>query len=66
MTRELARLRRSAIVAVILMGAMFVVGRASADGDREVRHERLVTRVCAHPMHWEREHGITIIIEGCE
>ena len=66
MTREIGKLRRSAIVALLLMAGMFWVGRASADVGKEVRHGRIVRTVCAHPNHWYREHGITIIYEGCE
>lgn len=65
-SRELGRSRRAALVAVLLMGGMFAVGRASADVSREVRHERFVRSVCEHPNHWYREHGISVIIEACE
>ena len=54
---------------VALFCAVFLVGTgwvAQASGSREVRHSRVVESVCSHPMHWEREHGVTIVYEGCE
>ena len=66
MTREIGRLRRSALVAMLLMGAMFAVGRASAGSDAEARHDRWVAHVCAYPNHYARAHGLYVIPEGCE
>lgn len=55
-------------LAGILAG--FIIGSAvpavAGIDDYHPRHERMAEAICAHPRHFERGHGITIISEGCD